>query len=106
MPRYKLHYNEGCPDCVKLARVNARLDWLRRFERTTAPSPNGTPEIGDIHVVDTRTGVIFSGAYATRVVCQNIPLLWPAGLAMAIPAVFRKMEHSKPGCNGDRCSLG
>ena len=104
MARYTLHFNVGCPDCVKLARWNARLDWLNRFERSTNPSPNGMPEVGDFHVVDTRTNVIFSGAYATKVVCLNIPLYWPMAALLSIPFVFQRIEQSKPGCNGNTCS--
>ena len=104
MNRYTLHYNSRCQDCVRLAQWNLRLDWLGRFERTTQPSPMGTPEIGDIHVVDNQKATIFSGAYATQVVCQNISVYWPMALLMRVPFVFRKVASQKPGCNGGSCA--
>jgi hypothetical protein len=103
MTRYTLHYNSNCQDCVRLAQWNRRLDWLGRFGRTTEPSPMGTPEIGDIHVVDHQKSEVFSGAYATQVVCQNIPAYWPIALLMKLPFVFKRIARQKPGCNRDRC---
>lgn len=104
MRRYTLHYNSRCQDCVRLAEWNRRLDWLGRFERTTQPSPMGIPDIGDIHVVDHQQATLFSGAYATLVVCQNIPVYWPLAALMKVPFVFRKVASQKPGCNGERCT--
>ena len=104
MTRYILHYNNRCQDCVRLAQWNRRLDWLGRFQRTTEPSPMGIPEVGDIHVVDTRDNRVFSGAYATQVVFANIIAYWPLALLMKIPPVFRRVASRKPGCNGDSCA--
>jgi len=104
MARYTLHYNSRCQDCVRLAQWNLRLDWLARFERSTQPSPMGIPDIGDIHVVDNQSAKVFSGAYATQVVCQNIPAYWPMALLMRLPFVFNKVAGQKPGCNGERCA--
>ena len=104
MTRYTLHYNSRCQDCVRLTQWNRRLDWLGRFERTAQPSPIGTPEIGDIHVVDNQNARIFSGAFATQVVCQNIPVYWPMALLMRLPFLFKKVASQKPGCNGDSCA--
>lgn len=106
MKRYSLHYNGRCPDCAKLAEWNRRLDWLGRFDRTTEPSVQGTPEVGDIHVVDHRTNKLYTGAYATRVVCWNVPAYWGLAVLLTIPFVFRRMAQRKPGCNGDSCALG
>lgn len=96
MARYTLHYNSHCQDCVRLARWNRRLDWLNRFERSTDPSPMGTPDIGDIHVVDHRNATICSGVYATHLVCRNIPAFWPMALLLKIPFVFNTMARQKP----------
>ena len=104
MARFTLHYNSRCQDCVRLAQWNHRLDWFGRFERTIRPSPMGTPEIGDIHVVDNQKAQMFSGVYATQVVCQNIPAYWPMALLMKLPFVFNKVAGHKPGCNGDTCA--
>jgi hypothetical protein len=102
--RYILHYNERCQDCVRLAQWNRRLDWLGRFERTTASSPMGIPQIGDVHVVDSERNRVFSGAHATQIVCANIIAYWPLALFMKIPFVFERIASRKPGCNGDSCA--
>lgn len=81
------------------------MDWLRRFERTTAPSTLGIPEVGDIHVVDRESGRVFSGAYATQVVCRNIPAYWVIALFLKLPFVFKRLTRQKPGCNGDACAV-
>lgn len=104
MPRYRLHYNDRCPDCVRLVGWNRRLDWLRRFERTTAPSALGIPEVGDIHITDHELGKIYSGIYAIEIVCKNIPAYWALALALKIPFVLRRMAKRKPGCNGASCA--
>lgn len=103
MARYTLHYNSQCADCGRLAEWNRRLDWLGRFERTAKPSPIGTPDVGDIHVVDNQEAKVFTGAYATQLVCQNIPAYWPIALLMKLPFVFNRAARQKPGCNGESC---
>ena len=103
MTRYTLHYNSRCQDCVKLAEWNRRLDWLGRFERTVTPSPIGIPDVGDIHVVDHQEAKVFTGAYATQRICQNIPAYWPIALLMRLPFVFNQAVRQKPGCNGESC---
>jgi hypothetical protein len=65
----------------------------------------GLPNIGDIHVVDHLNSTVFSGAYATQVVCQNIPAYWPMALLMKLPFVFKRVASQQPGCNGDRCAV-
>lgn len=105
MKRYSLHYNSQCADCTRLAELNRRLDWFGRFERTTTPSALGLPAVGDIHVVDHQTGKAFSGAYATRLVCENIPAHWGAALLMKIPFVFQFIARKKRGCNGESCAI-
>jgi hypothetical protein len=65
----------------------------------------GIPQVGDIHVVDTRDNRVFSGAYATQVVFANIVAYWPLALLMKIPLVFRRVASRKPGCNGDSCAI-
>lgn len=105
MKRYTLHFNSECADCAKLGEWNRRLDWLGRFNRTTAPSILGTPVVGDVHIVDHESSRVFSGAYATQVVCQNIPAYWVMALLMKLPFVFQRMARQKPGCNGDMCAI-
>jgi hypothetical protein len=104
MARYTLHYNSQCNDCRKLAEWNRSLDWLSRFDRTTAASILGIPEVGDIHVMDHKTQKVYSGAYATKVICRNIPAYWCVALFLELPFVFQQIVRQKPGCNGENCT--
>ena len=75
--RLSLHYNPSCPDCVRQAKRTARLDWLRAIEFRSDRSPLGEVPVGEIVVVDERTNRrVFTGVYATRMVCLRIPLLF------------------------------
>ena len=47
----------------------------------------------------------FTGIYATRKVCQQIPLLFPYGLALFLPPLRAIAGRGKPGCNGDACEI-
>ena len=101
----RLHYNPNCPDCVRQAKRTARMDWLGRVELRTDESPLGEVPMGNIVVVDTKKNRIFTGIYATRMVCLQIPLLFPYGLVLYIPAIRKLIGRDKQGCNGDACEI-
>lgn len=100
-----LHYNARCPDCVRQAAVTARLDWLGRVELRTDDSPLGAVAVGEIVVVDKRRSRVFTGVYATRKVCLQVPLFFLYGLALYLPPLRRLLGRDKPGCNGDACEV-
>ena len=97
-----LHYNPNCPDCVRLAALTSRLDWLRAIDLRTDASPLGEVPAGEIVVVDERVRV-FTGVYAKRKVCLRIPLFFVYGLALYVPPIRRFAGRANPGCNGDAC---
>lgn len=105
MTRFTLHYNPACPDCARQAKRTARLDWLGRIEPSTARSPLGEVSVGEIVVVDRRNRTVFTGVYATRKVCLQIPLFFLYGLLLYVPFVRRAAARGKPGCNGDACEI-
>ena len=105
MTRITLHYNASCPDCHRQAARTARLDWLRRIELSTECSPLGEVPVGEIVVVDKRRKRVFTGVFATRQVCMQVPLLVPYGLLLYLPWVGRFAGRRKQGCNGDACEL-
>ena len=105
MTRLTLHYNAACPDCVRQARRTARLDWLGRIEPSTEPSPLGEVPVGEIVVVDRRRSTVFTGVYAIRKVCLQVPLFFFYGLLLYVPFVRRAATKGKPGCNGDACEV-
>ncbi|MXW09562.1 MAG: hypothetical protein F4X47_12350 [Gammaproteobacteria bacterium] len=105
MTRLTLHYNPACPDCARQARRTARLDWLRQIEPSTERSPLGEVPAGEIVVVDTRHRAVFTGVYATRKVCLQVPLFFLYGLLLYVPFIRRAAARGKPGCNGDACEI-
>ena len=105
MTRITLHYNASCPDCHRQAARTARLDWLWRIELSTDGSPLGEVPVGEIVVVDTRRKRVFTGVFATRKVCMQVPLLVPYGLLLYLPWVRRFAGSRKQDCNGDACEL-
>ena len=105
MPTITLHYNASCPDCARQASRTARLDWLGRIILSTQPSPLGEVPAGEIVVVDRRRKRLFTGVFATRRVCMEVPLLLPLGLLLHLPPVRRIVGSRNPGCNGEACEL-
>ncbi len=100
-----LFYNADCPDCGRRAERTATLDWLRRVRVSTDDSPIGSVPKGEIVVVDDNTGQVFTGVYATRAVCMQVPAYMPYGLALHIPPLLRIAGRGKMGCNGDACEV-
>ncbi len=81
------------------------MDWLDRVELRTDRSPIGEVPAGEIVVVENRTDRIFTGIYATRKVCLQVPLLVPFGLLLYLPPVLKIAGRRKMGCNGDACEI-
>ncbi len=100
-----LYHNPNCPDCVRQAARTARLDWLGRVELRTDESPLGEVPVGEIVVVGKGSGRAFTGIYATRKVCLQVPLLFPHALALYLPPIRAIAGRGKPGCNGDACEI-
>ena len=103
--RLSLHYNSSCPDCVRQAKRTAQLDWLRVIELRTDRSPLGEVPVGEIVVVDEQSRRVFTGVYATRMVCLRVPLLVLYGLLLYLPPIRNRVGGAKPGCNGDACEV-
>lgn len=103
--RVSLYHNPSCPDCVRQARRTARLDWFRAIEVRTDRSPLGEVPAGEIVVVDEERRRVYTGVYATRVVCVRIPLLILYGLLLYLPYIRDRIGETKPGCNGDACEV-
>ena len=82
-----------------------RLDWLNRIDLRTDESPLGAVPVGEIVVVEKKTGRIFTGVFATRKACLQVPLLYPYGLVLYLPPVRRLVGGDKVGCNGDACEI-
>ena len=100
-----LFYNPRCPDCVRQASLTARMDWLGRVELRTDDSPLGAVPVGEIVVVEKQSSRAFTGVYATRKVCLQVPLFFLYGLALYLPPVRAPFGHDKQGCNGGACEI-
>ena len=101
----RLYYNANCPDCGRQAARTGRMDWLNRVELRTDRSPIGEVPAGEIVVVENSTKGIFTGIFATRKVCLQVPLLIPFGLLLFLPPFLKMAGRSKMGCNGDACKI-
>ncbi len=102
---YILYYNMNCKECEKQANSTSSLDWLHRFEISTDTPPTGELKIGDIAVLDKAKGKIYTGGYASRVICLNIPIYYIIGLLMYLPPIFKLIDKNKVGCNGESCDI-
>ncbi len=100
-----LYYNADCSDCARLAARTRKLDWLGRIEFSTVDSPIGPVPQGEIVVVEPKTQRVFTGIYATRLICLQVPAFALAGLALCIPPIRNRFGRKKPGCNGDACEI-
>ena len=88
--------------------------WLR-IARHPGHDPvgvwNGVPEQvaqagrSVIVVVDRRRKRLFTGVFAARRICMEVPLLLPLGLLLYIPPIRRIVGSRNPGCNGEACEL-
>ena len=100
-----LFYNPRCPDCVRQASLTARMDCLGGVELRTDASPLGKVPVGEIVVVDKQGSRAFTGDYATRKVCLQVPLFFLYGLALYLSPVRALFGRDKQGCNGDACEV-
>ena len=100
-----LFYNADCPACALQAERTARLDWLSRVRISADDSPIGPVPRGEIVVADDETERVFTGVYATRAVCMQVPAYIPYGLVLHIPPLRRILGRGKQGCNGDACEI-
>lgn len=100
-----VYYNADCSDCARLAGRTRKLDWLGRIEFSTMDSPIGPVPRGEIVVVDPKTQGVFTGIYATRMICLQVPVFALAGLALYISPIRNHFGRKKPGCNGDACEI-
>ena len=81
------------------------MDWLNRVELRTDASPLGEVSVGEIVVVEKQSNKAFTGVYATRKVCLQVPLFFLYGLALYLPPVRALFGRDKQGCNGDACEV-
>ena len=101
----RLYYNANCPNCMRQAVRTSRMDWLDRVELRTDESPLGVVPMGEIVAVEMKNNKIFTGIFATRKVCLQIPLLLPYGLILFLPPILKIAGRKKIGCNGDACEI-
>ena len=100
-----LHYNPTCDKCTRKARQTAKLDWLNRVRISTEVSPIGEVARGVIVVVEEETQRVYTGVYATRMVCMQIPAYFLYGLLLFIPPFRNIADKGNQGCNGDACEF-
>jgi len=99
-----LYYNATCADCARQAARTTRLDWLGRVRISAEDSPIGSVPRGEIVVVDD-SAKVFTGIWATRAVCMQVPAYFVYGLVLYIPPLRRIFGRGNQGCNGDACEI-
>lgn len=105
MATIRLYRHPHCARCARYARWHRRLDWLRRFEDSTGPSPVGPLRRGQVVVQDLRTGRTLAGARAFELLCRQIPAYWLLLPALMLPPVRRRVAREWSGCNTDGCGI-
>ncbi len=105
MTKIALYYSSNCPDCARQAKRTAQMDWLGRIELLTEESPLGEVPIGEIVVVEKQRSKIFTGIYATRKVCLQIPLFFLYALVLYLSPIRKIAGKKRQGCNGDACQI-
>ena len=100
-----LHYNATCGDCARKAQQTANLDWLNRVQISTEDSPIGQVPRGQIIVVENATQKVFTGVYATRMICLQVPVYFLYGLVLFIPPIRNIFAKGMQDCNGDACQV-
>ena len=95
--RLSLHDSPGCPDCVRQAKRTAQLDWLRAIELRAERSPLGEVPVREIVVGDKQGRRVFTGIYATRMVCLRLPLLFLYGLLLYCAPIRSGLGERSPG---------
>ena len=88
---------------MRQANLTVRMDWLGRVELRTDDSPLGAVPVGEIVVVEKQSSRAFTGVYATRKVCLQVPLFFLYGLALYLPPVGALFGRDSQGCNGNIC---
>ena len=68
-------------------------------------SPIGPVPLGEIVVVDNRTDKVFTGIFATRIVCMQVPVYFLFGLLLYIPPIRQVLGRNKQGCHGEACEI-
>ena len=100
-----LHYNATCGDCARKAQRTSRLDWLNRVRVSTEESPIGQVPPGELVVVENATQKVYTGVYAIRMICLQVPMYFIYGLVLFIPPIRNIVDQGKQGCNGDACQI-
>ena len=74
-----LYYNANCNDCARKTQRTRSLDWFNRVRVSTEESPIGFAPRGEIIVVEDSSQNVYTGVYATRIICMQVPvyiLVW------------------------------
>ena len=100
-----LYYNADCNDCARKTQRTRSLDWFNRVRVSTEESPIGFAPRGEIIVVENSTQKVYTGVFATRIICMQVPVYILYGLVLFIRPIRNIVGKNKQGCNGDACQV-
>ncbi len=104
MKRIRIYRNPHCERCARIARFNAAVDWLGRFDASTEVPPNGQPlRKGQIYVEDLATHRQVRGDDAFALLCRQIPVYWPLLVLRWIPPLRRHFAAEMDALGVEDC---
>ena len=106
MARITIYRNKDCARCAKIARMHKRFDWLDRVAVSTDLPPTGQPlRMGEIVVVDARSGEVAHGVEAVRAIFRQIPAYVPLRPFLRVPFIARRVDAEVRGCDDGACAV-
>ncbi len=98
-PALTVWYDGACPLCRREIALMRRLDWRRRvaFVNLSEAAPEACPLdpaalLARMHAGDGER--LYDGAAAFAALWRQLPLLWPLGQLVRIPAVLNLLERA------------
>lgn len=105
MKRVTVFHNKDCARCRRIARFHRFFDWLDRVETSTDTPATGPLRLGEIAVLDHKTGETIQGIEAVRKVFRNIPAYIPLLPFLRFPAIARRIDREVRGCSDGSCAM-
>jgi hypothetical protein len=105
MKRITLFHHKDCVRCRRIARIHRFFDWLNRIEVSTETPAIGPLVLGQIAVLDHKTGETLQGIDAVRMVFRNIPAYVPFLPLLRVPAIAQKIDREVRGCADGSCAV-
>jgi hypothetical protein len=105
MAAITVFHHKDCGRCHRKARAHRFFDWLGRVEVSTADPVTGPLRMGEIAVEDHRTGAVYKGIKAVRLIARQIPAYRLTLPRLRVPFIARRVDQSVRGCADGVCGV-